>query len=95
MVVKVLFELFDKIWSTVPLQYQPESLLGFDIPGVSIIVACLLLWATGILVTNFIGRHVIQFYEALLKRIPLVRSIYHAVKQALSVVLTSQGESFR
>lgn len=95
MVIKVLFELFDQAWSAVPLQYQPATWLGLHIPGMSIIFVCFIIWLTGVLGANFIGRHVLRLSEAVLERIPLVRSIYNAVKQALSVVLSSKGESFR
>lgn len=95
MVVKVFLEMFDYIWANVPSTYQPRVFFGFDIPGISIVLVVFAFWLTGLLVTNFIGRHVVDFYESLLHRIPLVRSVYHAVKQALSVVFSNKGESFR
>ena len=93
-VVNFLLDLFDKIWASVPLKYQPEVLFGFDIPGSSMILAVVAVWVTGILVTNFIGRYVINFYETLLQRIPLIRSVYQTAKQASSVIFSSQKSAF-
>ncbi|MBM93371.1 MAG: hypothetical protein CMF51_01285 [Legionellales bacterium] len=94
-VVKVLFELFDQAWASVPLQYQPSAWLGFHLPGMSVIFVCAVIWLTGVLGANFMGRRILALSESILKRIPLVRSIYNAVQQALTVILSSQGESFR
>jgi len=93
-VIKVLFELFDKIWVSVPLKYHPEVLFGVDWPGVSIIFAAIVLWVTGILVTNFIGRYVINFYESVLQKIPLVRSVYQVAKQAVAMFCSDKNDSF-
>ena len=92
-VVNFLLDLFDKAWAMVPLDYQPSA-FGFDIPGVSIILAAILVWVTGLLVTNFIGQYVIKFYESLLDRIPVVRSVYQTAKQASSVIFSSQKSAF-
>lgn len=93
-VVKFLLDLFDKAWAMVPLNYQPQAVFGFDIPGVSVILAIALVWITGILVTNFIGQYIIKFYESLLDRIPVVRSVYQTAKQASSVIFSSQKSAF-
>lgn len=93
-VVKFLLDLFDKAWAMVPLDYQPYAVFGFDIPGVSVILAAALVWVTGLLVTNFIGQYIIKFYESLLDRIPVVRSVYQTAKQASSVIFSSQKSAF-
>jgi uncharacterized membrane protein len=94
LVFKVLLDLMDGILFLVPQAYQPETLLGFRIPGVGAVLALIVLFATGIMVANLIGRQLLRWGESLLARIPLVRSVYSAVKTFSSVLLSS-GKSFR
>jgi uncharacterized membrane protein len=94
LVFKVLLDLMDGILFLVPQAYQPETLLGFRVPGVGAVLALVVLFATGVMVANLIGRQLLRFGELLLARIPLVRSVYSAVK-TFSAVLLSSGKSFR
>ena len=50
---------------------------------------------TGVLAANFLGRGILQWYERLLGRIPLVRSIYNSVKQVSDTLLAPNGQAFR
>lgn len=92
--IRMLFELFDQLIDRLPQAYQPEALLGFDIPGLSGLLIILLLVLVGMLGTNFIGGYVVKGYEWVLNRIPLVRSIYSSVKQAADVMFTQSDQSF-
>ena len=94
LVFKVLLDLMDGLLFLVPQAYQPETLLGFRIPGVGAVLALVVLFATGVMVANLIGRQLLRFSESLLARIPVVRSVYSAVKTFSSVLLSS-GKSFR
>lgn len=94
-VLEYLIKKFDGIISLLPLKYQPDTLLGFHIPGLGLLAALLLLFFTGMLATNFIGKYMLNVGESFLARIPLVRSIYAGVKQILNTMFTSEGKSFR
>jgi len=94
LVFKVLLDLMDGLLFLVPQAYQPETLLGFRVPGVGAVLALIVLFATGVMVANLIGRKLLRWGESLLGRIPLVRSVYSAVKTFSSVLLSS-GKSFR
>jgi uncharacterized membrane protein len=94
LVFKVLLDLMDGLLFLVPEAYQPETLLGFRIPGVGAVLALIVLFATGVLVANLIGRQLLRWGELLLARIPVVRSVYGAVKTFSSVLLSS-GNAFR
>ncbi|MEO8464946.1 MAG: DUF502 domain-containing protein [Gammaproteobacteria bacterium] len=94
LVFKVLLDLMDGLLFLVPQAYQPETLLGFRVPGVGAALALIVLFATGVMVANLIGRELLRWGESLLGRIPLVRSVYSAVK-TFSSVLFSSGKSFR
>lgn len=94
-IVKLVVDLLDKIILLLPPEYQPETLLGFSIPGFGIILAMSILLITGMLAANLFGRRLVEFWEAILNRIPLVRSIYNSVKQISTTILDSNGKSFR
>jgi uncharacterized membrane protein len=94
LVFKVLLDLMDGLLFLIPQAYQPETLLGFRIPGFGAVLALIVLFATGVMVANLIGRKLLRWGESLLGRIPVVRSVYSAVKTFSSVLLSS-GKSFR
>ena len=94
-IIKLVINLLDKIILILPLKYQPESLFGFYIPGFGLLLALGVLVLTGMLAANLLGRELVAVWESILSRIPVVRSIYNAVKQIVDTVLTSKGKSFR
>lgn len=95
LVFKVLLDLMDRILVLVPLAYRPETLLGFRIPGLGAVLALVVLFVTGVLVANLIGRRLVLLYESWLARIPLVRSVYSGVKNFASVLLRDSGPPFK
>jgi uncharacterized membrane protein len=95
LVFKVLLDIMDQALVLVPEAYRPETLLGFRIPGLGAALALLVLFTTGVLVANLLGRRLVHWYEALLGRIPLVRSVYGGVKNFAAVLLSGSGQSFK
>lgn len=95
LIIKFVVDLVDQIFSLLPKGAQPVTLLGVHIPGLGLLVAILIVFLTGMLVTNFIGKWFVGIWESFFSRIPLVRSIYTAVKQVLSTLFTPGGQSFR
>jgi uncharacterized membrane protein len=95
LVFKVLLDLMDQLLFLVPAAYRPETWLGFHVPGLGAVLALLVLFLTGVLAANLIGRRLVIWYEALLGRIPLVRSIYGGVKNFAAAVLSGSGRSFK
>jgi uncharacterized membrane protein len=95
LVVKMLVDLMDRSLLLLPTRYQPEQLLGMHIPGLGVIVAVTVVLATGIVVANLFGRKLVGLWEGLLARIPLVSSVYSAVKQISETMFSSNGNSFR
>ena len=94
-VIKLLIELLNKTILLFPPEWQPETLFDISIPGFGIIVGFLILILTGVFAANLFGRKLVGFWEAILGRIPLVRTIYSSVKQVLETLFTSNNESFR
>ncbi len=95
LIIRLVINLLDKIILFLPVEYQPESLFGFYIPGFGLILALGVLVLTGMLAANLLGRQLVTLWESILSRIPIVRTIYNAVKQIVDTVLTSKGKSFR
>lgn len=78
-----------------PNRLHPEALVGFHIPGVGTVLTLLVVFITGLLTTNIIGQRLVLFWEGVLWRIPVVKSIYYGVKQVSDTLFSSQGEAFR
>jgi len=95
LVVRFLLKLMDRTLVVIPLAYQPETLLGFKIPGLGLLLSVLILFITGLLAANFFGRKLVSFSESIVNRIPLVRSIYSGVKQVAETVLSDGDTSFK
>lgn len=87
--------LMDKTLSVLPKQYQPEELLGFHIPGLGVILTFVVLFLTGMLAANFVGRYVVGGWESLLDRIPIVRTIYGGAKNFAEIVFSDSNDSFK
>ncbi|WP_322995954.1 DUF502 domain-containing protein [Castellaniella sp.] len=91
----VLTVLARTLGSMVPTFLSPEALFGVAIPGFELaLVLCIILF-TGLFCANFIGSAILSRWEALLGRIPLVRSIYNSVKQVGDTVFAPNGQAFR
>ena len=93
-VIRFLVQLMDQTLLLVPAAYRPEALFGFGLPGLGAVLAFVIVLVTGLLVTNLIGRQLVEYWEELLQRIPLVRSIYSSVK-GLAESVFSQEKAFR
>ena len=93
-VFTLLLRLMDRALFLVPPPFRPEALLGFPIPGLGAILALLVLVVTGMLAANLLGRRLVKLYESLLERIPVVRTVYGAVKSFAEIVLSDSTSSF-
>jgi uncharacterized membrane protein len=71
------------------------SVWDIKIPGLGAILTLLIVFLTGVVARNFIGRRVLRLWESLLVRIPVVNSIYSSVKQVSDTLLSSSGNAFR
>tara|TARA_R110000868_G_scaffold144960_4_gene364553 strand:- start:75434 stop:76063 length:630 start_codon:yes stop_codon:yes gene_type:complete len=94
-VLSLIVGILDKSLDLVPAAYQPDALLGFHLPGLGVLLSIVIIFVTGMLMTNFFGRIVLGWGEKLLEHIPLVRTVYSASKQIMETMTNSTGESFR
>lgn len=79
----------------IPYSYLPDSYLPFPIPGFGLVIGLIGLTLLGFLTANFVGRTLIEAGEALLARMPIVRSLYKSVKQVFETIFSQSGTSFR
>ncbi len=93
--IKLMVDLLDRSLVLLPPSLRPEQLLGFPLPGLGIVISTLVIIVTGLVVTNLVGRKMVGIGENILDRIPLVRSIYSAVKQVTQTLISSDKNSFR
>lgn len=94
LVLQLLIDLADQTLRLIPEPYRPETLLGFPIPGLGVVLSLVLLFITGLVAANVFGKRIIGMWEAVLRRIPLVRTIYTAAKGFLEMVLSGKRGSF-
>jgi len=78
-----------------PAQYNPENYLPFSVPGLGVVIVILTLTLIGAFTAGVIGRLVIRAGEAVLARMPVIRSVYGATKQIMETVLANQSAAFR
>jgi len=64
-----------------PKEINPNHYLPYDIPGVEIIISLILITLIGWLSLSFIGKRLLSLFNSILKRIPILRTIYSALGQ--------------
>ena len=70
----------DQTLQILPRQWHPDYLIGFHVPGFGVLLALGIVLLIGAVASNFLGRKLVGWWDALLGRIPIVRSIYSSVK---------------
>jgi uncharacterized membrane protein len=90
-----IISLLDQTLQILPNDWQPDKLLGFHLPGLGVILAAAILLTVGAVASNFFGKKLVAWWDALLGRIPVVRSIYSGVKQVSDTLFSESGNAFR
>ena len=93
-IIKILLDLLGKTYLLIPEGLRPENLFGMTIPGFEIIMAIIILFSTGLVAANYLGKTLVEIWEKFLDKIPLVRSIYTPLKKFAELVLSDQTQSF-
>jgi len=94
-VLNLIIGTMDQSLLLLPERWRPEAIFGFHIPGVGTILTLLIIFFTGLATRNFIGKKVVQMWEGIVTRIPVVNSIYSSVKQVSDTLFSSSGNAFR
>lgn len=94
-VLKSLIGVMDQSLLLLPDAWHPHALFGRDIPGVGAILTVVIVLTTGVIATNFFGKQLINLWEKLLNRVPVVKSVYSSVKQVSDTLFSDSGNAFR
>ena len=93
-VIKFFLEFVNKL---VPTKYLPETLfnLNTDFPGSGIVLVLIVILITGVIVSNLLGRKLVELWERILHKIPGFRNVYKVLKKVSDTIFNTSTESFR
>ena len=94
-VLKLLIDLMDQSLLLLPVRFQTEAWLGVHVPGMGVFLTVAIVLMTGMIAANFFGNKLLNWWHAVLQRIPIVRSIYGGVKQISDTLFSPEGKAFR
>ena len=69
--------------------------IGLKIPGLGIVLTILLIFFLGVLVTNFLGRKIFNIGERIVKKVPVVNTIYSTLKQITETFTKGTSDTFQ
>ena len=76
----------------IPKEINPNNYLPFNIPGVEIIIALLVITFIGWLSLSFLGKKFFELFNNILRKIPILRTIYSAIGQMTETFTKSDGK---
>ena len=79
----------------IPRALNPSTYLPFEIPGFGLLVAFVSIGLIGFLAANLFGRTVVNLGDNLLHRVPMISTLYKALKQIFETVVNQSAQSFR
>ena len=94
-VLSLIVRTMDQSLLLLPQAIHPEQLLGLYIPGIGALLTLLVVFLTGLVTANIVGQKLVRFWEGVLARIPVVKSIYYSVKQVSDTLFSGSGVAFR
>jgi len=94
-VLNLIVSTMDSTLLLLPESLQPKTWLGFNIPGLGVVLTLLVLFLSGVFAANIIGQRLVHLGEGVLARIPVVKTIYNSVKQVSDTLFSTQGQAFR
>jgi uncharacterized membrane protein len=94
-VLATLIGIMDQSLLLLPAAWRPEAQLGYQVPGLGAVLTLLVIFVTGLIATNFLGQQLINMWERLLGKVPVVKGIYNSVKQVSDTLFSGSGQAFR
>ena len=82
---------YKSFWKVIPNEINPNNYLPFNIPGLEILIALLFITLIGWLSLSFLGKKIFELFNNILKRIPILRTIYSAIGQMTESFTKSNG----
>lgn len=89
----------DRVAQLLPVEYNPNTylsqMLHFDVPGMGLVLVGAFFITAGWFASNILGRLFVQISEFFVRRMPVVRGLYLAIKQLFETIMTTQSKAFR
>lgn len=79
----------------VPEVYNPRTYIEYDIPGFGLFIFLVFTSVVGYFTRNLFGRQLVKMAEGWVDRLPIVRTIYNALKQIVETILSQSNTSFQ
>ncbi|MDD7971226.1 DUF502 domain-containing protein [Roseinatronobacter alkalisoli] len=77
-----------------PSSFHPQAVIGLDVPGAGVIVFVIFTLVMGYFTKGLIGRTLVNWGERIVEAMPIIRSIYNAVKQIADTILARTAPTF-
>lgn len=84
-----------RVTPMIPVKYNPETYLPFSIPGLGVVIVLIVLTVVGSFTTGMLGKWAVRLFERILATMPVIRSLYSALKQIIETILKQQSSAFR
>ena len=94
-IIAYIISASDGLTNLLPAQWQPATYLGFNLPGLGFLLALAVLFVTGVFAANILGKTILEGWDSLLGRIPVVKSIYSSVKKISESLFSDNSRSFK
>ena len=76
-----------------PSEINPNNYLPYNIPGLEIVISFILITFVGWLSLSFLGKRFLEIFNSVLKKIPILRTIYSAISQMMETFTKKDGNS--
>lgn len=94
-VLHLIVTSMDQVLTLLPHDLQPLRLFGVQVPGLGVLLTIVVVFVTGVAASNIIGQRLLRLWEGILRRIPVVNSLYGGVKQVSDTLFRPGGQAFR
>ena len=85
----------ESVFALLPPEYDPKTYLQFSVPGIGLIIALIGITLIGAITAGLLGRLIRQLMEAVVNRLPIIRTIYNLIKQVTETALANRAQAFR
>ncbi|MCX7983056.1 MAG: DUF502 domain-containing protein [Syntrophales bacterium] len=90
-----IIDLIDGVLDILPKRIHPDSLIGYHIPGLGVIVTLVITILAGLMIRSYLGKKLMDLGENFFRRIPVVRSIYDGSKQVVDSFIANRKKGFK
>ena len=90
-----IIDMMDDFLNILPLIVRPDKWFGFHVPGLGIIFTVILIFICGLVTTSYLGNKLIALGERIVGKIPVVRSLYQAIKRIADGLFMDRAQSFK